>query len=623
MGVCAQTLTNATRRLPLAPPAAAQDDDAAGAAGAADEDDEDDDEDASDSEEPRTLGAAAAAAAAASAPGGAGRRRAVVEALPRGAPGGALSAAQRAAAVAHDAPELAALAEELRATLDEVRGRAAPLLAAVRSGEFASGEGISYLEAKHLLLLSYCVNIVFYVLLKAEGRSVRDHPVVLRLVEARAFLEKARPIDKKLAYQLDKLLRLAAAGEAGDAEGEAAAADAAAAAAAGGDALAFRPNPDMLLPANGAPGARGGRGGGAASDGLYRPPKLAPAAMDGYEDGEPGGAAGRAARSAAERRRRAAKSQLVQALAEELDGAPREERGDAATGGESAFVRREADRLARRAAEEEDLFVRVPLSKTERARAAAAGRKAVGLSAQVGDFGDDVGDIVEAVAELERARAAGRGSAGGGGGGVDAVAAPAPKRVRLSAVAAAAAVSAHNARAAQLPASGEVDVPMRQGLGERRMAFERRAGARDARAAMDAEDGGADAGRGGDRADISDDDMYTAAAEAAAARRAAKRATYGTERFAPVFAEAEPGLERDEEGDAAKRGITGAMASNRGLTPHRNKALKNPRKKHRVKFEKALVRRKGAVREVVPGAAGGYGGEATGIKSTVSRSRKL
>jgi U3 small nucleolar RNA-associated protein 3 len=119
---------------------------------------------------------------------------------------------------------------------------------------------------------------------------------------------------------------------------------------------------------------------------------------------------------------------------------------------------------------------------------------------------------------------------------------------------------------------------------------------------------------------VEDDAMYTAAAEAAAARRAAKRATYGAERFAPVFAPEEAGLDADGDG---KRGITGAMASNRGLTPHRNKALKNPRKKHRVKYEAALVRRKGAVRQVVPGAAGGYGGEATGIKSTISRSRKL
>jgi U3 small nucleolar RNA-associated protein 3 len=65
------------------------------------------------------------------------------------------------------------------------------------------------------------------------------------------------------------------------------------------------------------------------------------------------------------------------------------------------------------------------------------------------------------------------------------------------------------------------------------------------------------------------------------------------------------------------------MASNRGLTPHRNKEMKNPRKKHRIKFEKALVRRRGAVRDVKPGSAGGYGGEATGIKATVARSRKL
>jgi U3 small nucleolar RNA-associated protein 3 len=66
------------------------------------------------------------------------------------------------------------------------------------------------------------------------------------------------------------------------------------------------------------------------------------------------------------------------------------------------------------------------------------------------------------------------------------------------------------------------------------------------------------------------------------------------------------------------------MAANRGLTPHRNKEMKNPRKKHRIQYERALVRRKGAVREAVAGAAGAaYGGEATGIKSKISKSRKL
>jgi Sas10/Utp3/C1D family len=62
------------------------------------------------------------------------------------------------------------------------------LVPQVRGGQLATAEGVSYLEAKHLLLLSYCTNIVFYLLLKAEGRPVHDHPVIARLVQLRAYL---------------------------------------------------------------------------------------------------------------------------------------------------------------------------------------------------------------------------------------------------------------------------------------------------------------------------------------------------------------------------------------------------------------------------------------------------
>jgi len=45
----------------------------------------------------------------------------------------------------------------------------------------------------------------------------------------------------------------------------------------------------------------------------------------------------------------------------------------------------------------------------------------------------------------------------------------------------------------------------------------------------------------------------------------------------------------------AKRAITYQMAKNRGLTPYRKKELRNPRVKHRNKYRKAIIRRKGAV----------------------------
>ena len=76
----------------------------------------------------------------------------------------------------------------------------------MREEGLATTEGVSYLETKNLLLLHYCLHLVFYLLLKAEGNSVRQHPVITRLVEIKAFLEKIRPIDKKLRYQMEKLL---------------------------------------------------------------------------------------------------------------------------------------------------------------------------------------------------------------------------------------------------------------------------------------------------------------------------------------------------------------------------------------------------------------------------------
>lgn len=88
-----------------------------------------------------------------------------------------------------------------------------------------------------------------------------------------------------------------------------------------------------------------------------------------------------------------------------------------------------------------------------------------------------------------------------------------------------------------------------------------------------------------------------------------------------VNMEAENQVEESEEG-TAKRAITYQIAKNKGLTPHRKKEQRNPRVKHKERYRKALIRRKGAVRQPRKELSK-YSGEMSGIKSTVVKSIKI
>lgn len=72
----------------------------------------------------------------------------------------------------------------------------------------------------------------------------------------------------------------------------------------------------------------------------------------------------------------------------------------------------------------------------------------------------------------------------------------------------------------------------------------------------------------------------------------------------------------------AKRPITYQIAKNKGLKQFRKKELRNPRVKHKLKYKKALIRRKGAVRTVRKEVKR-YGGEMSGIKATVKKGIKI
>jgi len=76
------------------------------------------------------------------------------------------------------------------------------------------------------------------------------------------------------------------------------------------------------------------------------------------------------------------------------------------------------------------------------------------------------------------------------------------------------------------------------------------------------------------------------------------------------------------EEEIRRRTVTDQILRNRGLTPHRKKELKNPRVKHRLKYRKAKIRRRGQIRPV-RNELTAYAGEMSGIRAAVKRSVRL
>ncbi|KAJ6398692.1 hypothetical protein OIU77_019464 [Salix suchowensis] len=244
-----------------------------------------------------------------------------------------------------EATRLATVLKEIKEGLDIVRSKVQALTAKVKTSNFPTAEGISYLEAKHLLLLN--------------------------LVEIRLFLEKIRLIDKKLEYQIQKLTR--DAGSARDqvdvSENKSKASE------KPEDKLKYRPNPDLLeskidmLAENG---------------GVYRPPKIAPMIME--ED-----KMSKHERNALRRQKetlRKAKHGFMKELIDDMEDRPAEVKEYA--GLDSWESQRYVEQFEDRARQEEELFTRVPLTKKEKRKHKGLRKSRNGLLGLTDGFNDEI-----------------------------------------------------------------------------------------------------------------------------------------------------------------------------------------------------------------------------------------
>ncbi|XP_057977528.1 uncharacterized protein LOC131164401 isoform X2 [Malania oleifera] len=268
-----------------------------------------------------------------------------------------------------EASQLVAVLKEMKEGLDVVRSKVQALTSKVKADQFPTADGVSYLEAKHLLLLNYCQSVVYYLLRKARGLSIEGHPVIRSLVEIRLFLEKIRPIDKKFQYQIQKLTKVTEKENLNEKQTDAAQKTE--------DLLKYRPNPDMLVSKSNMTSEDG--------SGVYRPPKFAPTTM---EEDKMSKQERNALRKEKHALRQAKQSAYVRELVDTIEGKPEEVRE--IVGHESREFTRFKEKMEERARQEEELFNRAPLTRMEKKKAKHLQKSRNGLLGLAENFYDEI-----------------------------------------------------------------------------------------------------------------------------------------------------------------------------------------------------------------------------------------
>ncbi|KAK7877234.1 hypothetical protein WMY93_032053 [Mugilogobius chulae] len=131
--------------------------------------------------------------------------------------------------VESDLPKAVQLLNNLTEQVVSVTSHVRDLLNKVKDGAFKTSKGLSFLDLRYNLLLFYLQDLTHLVSIKTEGGQIKDSEALERIVTVRTILEKMRPLDHKLKYQIDKLVRTAVTGSIAE-----------------NDPLQLRPNPGNL-----------------------------------------------------------------------------------------------------------------------------------------------------------------------------------------------------------------------------------------------------------------------------------------------------------------------------------------------------------------------------------------
>ncbi|KAL7840889.1 hypothetical protein AOLI_G00262120 [Acnodon oligacanthus] len=269
------------------------------------------------------------------------------------------------ACVDDDLPKAVQLLNKLTEQVVSVTSHVRDLIKKVHEKAYRTSKGLSFLDLKYHLLLFYLQDVTHLMCVKTNGQSLIDSAAVQRLVTIRTVLEKMRPLDQKLKYQIDKLVRTAVTGSLSE-----------------NDPLHFRPNPENLVSKfseheeddddDEDGDKKDSQKAGLTNDRKYRPPKIAPVPYAGDLT-----EADRQKELADKQKKAALRSSVIQELRQQYSDAPQEirDRQDFQTDRE---IREEQHRKYY----EESMMVRLSLSREQKAKK----RRMVGMTTQLGNI---------------------------------------------------------------------------------------------------------------------------------------------------------------------------------------------------------------------------------------------
>ncbi|KAI0477973.1 U3 small nucleolar ribonucleoprotein lcp5-like protein [Xylaria cf. heliscus] len=279
--------------------------------------------------------------------------------------------------------------------------------------------GVSLLDVKNELLLSYLQNLVFLILIKirnakaGEDSAEISDAVVKKLVELRLYLDKGvRPLEERLRFQLDKIIRAAddadrkermeeeAQAAESRSESESESEDASDDDADEDDKARSRADAKQgpLFSNFSAPVSVGMAAAAQDKTGVYRPPKITPTVMPTTERRE-------------RTERRPMKSATInEYIADELSTAPSalpSVGSNVVFGGRKVKTASEREEEQRRREFEETNFVRLPKeSKKQRAEKNRQERRSAKMSFG-GEEWRDLGEGVDRIDKLTRRKEGG------------------------------------------------------------------------------------------------------------------------------------------------------------------------------------------------------------------------